>query len=321
MGEDMIDLNTCNFVVYGFRNSYNTFGHIQEAWYRALQYKFPDRKVSWVDEMNVEDADFSNAVVMTVNVANLVKMPKRKDAFYIIHNLDETTKAAFGGDLRQYSVMNYGMYTSTTKLGQDDIEVGFETYLSLQGHEAYTTTILRWGTDLFPHEIEANKPTQVFDESKTDVNFVGTIYHNVHDPFAKACRENGIKFNAIGGFTGTAPVSIAENVRLVRESYMAPAIGDVYHAKVGYIPCRTYKNISYGRLPLTNNRYAQEFFKGRLIFNEDTYQLFYDAKKALREYKLADLHQLMDEVAANHTYLTKVDSLLKAVKLTQEARG
>jgi hypothetical protein len=289
MGENMIDLNTCNFVVYGFRNSYDTFGHIQEAWYRALKFKFPDRKVSWVDEMNVEDADFTNAVVFTVNVADLQKLPKRKDCFYIIHNLDESTKAAFG-DLRQYSVMNYGMFTSTTNLSQDDIEVGFEMYLALQGHEAYTSVILRWGTDLFPHEIEANKPTSVFNEGSKEVNFVGTIYHNVHDPFARACSENGIKFNAIGGFTGTAPVSIAENARLVRASYMAPAIGDVYHAKVGYIPCRTYKNISYGCLPMTNNKYAQEFFKGRLVYNDDTYKLFYEAREVLKNYKLADLH-------------------------------
>ena len=55
-----------------------------------------------------EDADFTNALVLTINVANLRSLPKRKDCFYVIHNLDESTKAIFG-DLRQYSVMNYGM--------------------------------------------------------------------------------------------------------------------------------------------------------------------------------------------------------------------
>jgi hypothetical protein len=320
MDKNMINLDTCNFVVYGFRNNYNTFGHIQEAWHRALKFKFPDRKVYWVDEMNPEDADFTNALVLTVNVADLQGLPKRKDCFYAIHNIDETTKAFFE-DIRQYSVMNYGLYTSTTNLSKDDIEVGFETYLSLQQHEAYTSMILRWGTDLFPHEIEANKPTQVFNQGSREINFVGTIYHNVHDPFSKACEENGIKFNGIGGFTGTAPVSIQENARLVRASYMAPAIGDAYHSKVGYIPCRTYKNISYGCLPLTNNRYAQESFKDRLIYNDDTYRLFYDARVRLPQIELGMLHQLMDEVAANHTYLTKIDSLLHAVQITQEKRG
>jgi hypothetical protein len=316
----MINLDTCNFVVYGFRNSYNTFGHIQEAWYRALKYKFPDRKVSWVDEMNPEDADFTNAVVFSVNVANLSGLPKRKDCFYVIHNTDETTKEFFG-DMRQYSVMNYGMYTSTTNLTPDNIEVGPETYFTQQAHEAYSCVILRWGTDLFPHEIEANKPTRVFNEDSKEINFVGTVYENVHGPFRTACQENGIRFVTMGGFSGAAPVSIEENVRLVRASYMAPAIGDKYHAKVGYIPCRTYKNISYGCLPLTNNRYAQEAFQGRLIYNDDTYKLFYEAREQLKSYKLADLHQLMDEVAEKHTYLTKIDSVMKAAKMTLEARS
>src|SRR6266702_4182620 len=163
MANNMINLDTCKFIIYGFRNRYNTFGHIHEAWYRALKFKFPNREDYWVDEQSDRgDADFSNALVLSINVADFSGLPKRTDCFYAIHNLDERVKKHFG-DLKQYSMMNYGLYTSTTKLGQDDIEIGFETYLSLQQHEDYTTMVLRWGTDLFPHEIEANKPTQVFN--------------------------------------------------------------------------------------------------------------------------------------------------------------
>jgi hypothetical protein len=97
------------------------------------------------------------------------------------------------------------------------------------------------------------------------------------------------------------------------------AIGDRYHGKVGYLQCRLYKTISYGVMPVTNNPYAQSAFKDRLIFNEDTYRLFHDAKEQLPKVKLETLHDLMDEVARNHTYLTKVDGLLNAVRLTQES--
>ena len=317
----MIDTKTCKFVVWGFKNSYDTFRHIHEAWYRALKYKFYDRSVLWLDgDDDISQFDFSNTLFLTMNMVDLSKMPKRKDCFYVIHNTDERVAAAFGGDLSQYSVMNYGLYTSTTKL-TSEVEIGMETYFSSQLHAPYSCTILRWGTDLFPHEIMANKPTEIYNRESKEVNFVGTVYENVHGPFRKACLEKGINFNSFGGFTGQAPVSIEENQWLVRASHMAPAIGDKYHSKVGYIPCRTYKNISYGCMPLTNNPYAQEFFKGRLIFNEDTYQLFYDARKRLPEIELGVLHELMDEVAANHTYLTKIDSLLTGVNMTQEQRG
>src|SRR6266700_100945 len=105
----MINLDTCRFVIWGFRNSYNTFVHIFEAFHRALKFKFPNREVYWADDQNPEDANFENALVITINVADFKGLPKRKDCFYAVHNLDERVRAYFG-DLRQYSVMNYGIY-------------------------------------------------------------------------------------------------------------------------------------------------------------------------------------------------------------------
>lgn len=320
-GSVLINLNTNKFVVWGLRNTgYNTFRHIQEAWYRALKFKFPDREVLWIDDRtpDLDKIDFSNSLFLSVNVADLRLLPKRKDCFYVIHNTDESTKELFG-DISQYGYMNYGMHVSTNNPG-NDIEVGYEMYLSLQEHEKYTCVTLRWGTDLFPNEIEKNKAL-IFNPESKEINFVGTVYENVHGPFRRACLENGINFNTYGGYTGQAPLSIEENIWMVRASHFAPAIGDKYHAQVGYIPCRVYKNISYGRMPIINNKYAQEAFKGRLIHNDDTYKLFYDAKEQLPKIDISVLHDLMDEVAVNHTYVSKLDGILKAVRITQEARG
>jgi len=318
----MIDINTAKIVIWGLKTGeYNSFRHIHEAWYRAFKFKFPNRNVQWLDEHDdICQIDFSNTLFITVNVANLSNMPKRKDCFYAIHNLDNTAKVAFDGDFSGYSVMNYGLYTSTTEL-KDEIEVGHEMFFFSQLHAPYSCLILRWGTDLFPHEIETNKPTQVFNKESKEINFIGTIYPDVHGPFKRACLENGINFNAYGGYSGQAPVSIQENQWLVRSSHMAPAIGDNYHSRVGYSPCRVYKNISYGCMPLVNNPHVQRLFKDRLIFNEDTYQLFYDAKNQLPNIELDVLHQLMDEVSRDHTYVSKIDGLMRAVQLTQEARS
>jgi len=317
----MIDLKTNKFVIWGFKSSYNTFKHIQEAWYRALKFKFPDREVLWLDgQDNLDNIDFSNSLFLTVNVADLRLMPKRKDTFYVCHNTDEKVKELFG-DIGSYDFMNYGVYTLTTNV-DNDIKVGHDIYLSLQRHEKYSSTVLYWGTDLLPHEIEANKPTaQVFNQESRDVNFVGTIYGNVHNPFKKACLENGINFNAYGGYSGGTAVSVEENQWLVKASYMAPAIGDTYHNRdnVHYFPCRTAKNISYGCFPITNNIASKKIFPD-LIFNEETRQLFYDAKEALPKIKIDTLHKLMDEVAQNHTYVTKLNGLLEAVRITQESR-
>jgi hypothetical protein len=101
---------------------------------------------------------------------------------------------------------------------------------------------------------------------------------------------------------------------------MAPAINTPDHNVVGYIPCRIFKNISYGRMPFTNNKHVPGLFRNRLIFNEDTYQLFFDARDQLPYVPVSTLHALMDEVAEKHTYITKIDSLLNAIRVTQESR-
>jgi hypothetical protein len=113
---------------------------------------------------------------------------------------------------------------------------------------------------------------------------------------------------------------VEENVRLIQASYMAPAISDKLHARIGYIPCRVFKNISYGQVPLTNNKFANDFFQGRLIHNPDVRQLFFDGREQLAKYELKTLHNLMNEVAEKYTYLNKVDVLLQAAKLVQESR-
>lgn len=315
----MVNLNNCNFCLWGFRNKYDTFGHIHEAWYRAMKFKYPERQVLWVDDdSDTTNVDFSNTVFLSVNVAGMNNLPKRGDCFYVVHNTDDVVKASFGGDLSHYGFMNLGINCAANDQSSN-IEVGPDAYLSLQPWEKYTSMVIRWGTDLLPHEVMANKPTaMIYNPESKIINFVGSGYENVQEPFARACQENGILFKRVGSFGG--PVSREENERLVKESHMAPAINVIDHNKVGYIPCRVFKNISYGRMPFTNNKYVQAVFNNRLIFNEDTYQLFYDVKEQLPHTKLELLHTLMDEVAEKHTYVTKIDSLLNAVRITQENR-
>jgi len=107
---------------------------------------------------------------------------------------------------------------------------------------------------------------------------------------------------------------VEENVRLIQESYIAPAINIPYQTEVGYIPCRIFKNISYGQFGVTNSSAVYDFFKGRVIYNSDPYRLFYDARERLPEVPLSLLHSLMDEVAKKHTYLNKIDALMKSAR-------
>lgn len=296
----MLNLDTCKFCVWGFKNSYNTFRHILEAFYRAL--KFMGREVMWLDEgSDLSGIDFSNTFFISMEYA-VRGMPKRKDCFYAIHNIESRAKEYLSG----FPLLNYGLYVNSMNVDGWE-ELASDTFFHIQSWETYSSVVFRWATDLLPPEIEANKPNAVFRFGSREANFVGTAIEEL-TPFARACSENGLDFRV------HSQVSIEENVRLIQRSYIAPAINIPWQTEVGYVPCRIFKNISYGQMGVTNNLAAYNLFKGRVVYNSDPYQLFYDARDQLVSISLKSLHELMDEVGKNHTYLNKISALLEAAK-------
>lgn len=279
----MIDLKHCRFAIWGFANGpYDTFSHIFEGMYRAL--KFLNREVIWVDAAsNLEGIDWRNTFFISQNMVfarELWSIPLRDDCFYCVHN----------GFPAEVKPLIAGLDT-----------LGFP---------------VMWATDMLPPDIERNKPSEVFRRESKVINYVGShwpVNEKELGEFERACQENGIELRIVG--SGRGAVSIEENVRLVRESYMAPAIQGQQQLDVDYLPCRIYKNISYGQMGITNSRAVNDAFQGRLIFNPDPYQLFYDARERLEQVTLSELHWLMDFVAEKHTYINRLDDLLRDARL------
>ena len=329
----MIDLDNCNFVVWGYKNVYHTHSHIHEGFYRAL--KLSGKKVEWLDEVDdIKYIDFSNTFFITNhdctyengywpwNIERKSKIPIRDDCFYVIHGLrDNATvldifrnhKNIMSWNVLSMSNMrhNLGLYTNKTSGNEIFLDTD-SPFDILNKHLEF-----RWATDLLPYEIEANKPNEMLSLKNKTINWVGTIWH-VNEKelgeFINACDDDGTEFLHIGaGQNGI--VSIEENIRLIRESYMAPAISGTHHLSEGYVPCRIFKNISYGQYVITNNSKANEIFGKKLIFNNDPYKLYYEAKEKLQSIKIEDLHSLMDEVAQKHTYLNRIAVMMQAAKM------
>jgi hypothetical protein len=98
---------------------------------------------------------------------------------------------------------------------------------------------------------------------------------------------------------------------------MCPAIQGRDQVEQGYVSCRLFKNISYGQMGLTCSAYANELFGGRLVYNPDAYRLFYEARERLQSMPVAELHSLMDEVAAKYTYLNKVEAIIRSIQILE----
>lgn len=295
-------------VLWGHKLHHNTFYYINYAYERTFKYLGYD--VYWFDDNDdTSHFDFNNSLFFTEGQVDK-KIPSRDDCFYVLHNCDyEKYKDLFSKN----KAIHMQVYTDDV-LKYNCVKISDFIYADYIGKCIY----FPWATDLLPPEIELNKPSKVFNRESNTINWVGTIggerFGNIDqiNPFKKACQENNINFNQ------TMLVSMTDNINLIKASYMAPTITGKWQSEVGYIPCRIFKNISYGQMPLTNSSHIYELFHHKVIYNHNTYQLFYDAKNSLEKMLLEELHSLMDFVKDNHTYLNRIDTIITFINKIQE---
>ncbi len=319
----MIDLNTAKFCIWGYLNEdYNTYKHIHEGFLRALQYM--GKQVIWLDDKNdLTGVDLSNTIFISEGL-RAHNVPLRDDAFYVVHNIDASNSLHhFDG----WPLLKWGVRCMRVPLPPGYTQLGAETYLwrddKPNQFSGYPSAMdFPWATNLLPHEIVANKPNRVFRNDSKVVHWVASGWQGAvqaQKEFARACTESGVKFQR-NGHGWTQEVSFAENERLIKESFIAPALASPHQIDVGYIPCRLLKNVSYGQYPVSNSDSVHRLFSGRTIYTPDAYQLFYDARAHLPEVSLAELHAVMDYVAENHTYVNRVNEILAAIRILLESK-
>ena len=117
-----------------------------------------------------------------------------------------------------------------------------------------------WGTDLFAEEFM----DPVYKPYSQDVTFVGAVWGEVNngvelgnvdmiETLKLLCADNGLRFKHL------TQVSYQANVNSVRESRLAPGFAGNWQVQHNYLPCRVFKNISYGVVGFTNVPALQTF--------------------------------------------------------------
>lgn len=258
----------------------------------------------WLDETDdISNFDFSNSLFLTECQADK-NLPIRNDCFYILHNCEFKKYEHLYKNNQCILLQVYTNDCLKYKLEKLDPFV----YANYQEK----IICMPWATDLLPDEIDEIKNNVSTIIRTNQVNFIGTIGGGVHgneneiNPFVKACQENNIEFQTLINFKTTAE----ENQKIIQNSYMAPALQGKWQCDNGYIPCRIFKNVSYGQYPITNSKTVAELFNNKIVYNANTYQLFYDAQKKLNNLNLQELYDAMDFVRDNHTYINRINTLL-----------
>lgn len=289
-------------IIWGHKlDGKHTHSWIHWAFARAFAYlKY---ETLWLDDYdNINGIDFSNSLFITEGQVDN-NIPLRNDCRYILHNCSrEKYKALF--DLN--NCIELQVYTHKCRKGTVE-----KIAKCIYQNKNKKTIYMPWATDLLPHEIEANmKALSSIPKQKT-IAWIGTIgdgeFGNKPElnPFLDAATADGMTIVT----KGSCRIDMKENNELVRTAYMAPAIVGSWQLKEGYIPCRIFKNISYGAAGITNSKAVYKLFNKHIIYNQDTQQLYYDAKQRLDSMKLYEQLALMETVKTKHTYLNRIQHL------------
>lgn len=292
-------------IIWGHKLHSHTHSYVHNGFYNAFTHMgFP---TYWFDDRDkVDDFDFADCLFLTEGQVDK-NIPLRHDCQYMLHNCTDPKYRT----LPKKNFIAFQVFTESIFSVPNLIKLDTCIYYDLAGRCIY----MPWATDLLPDEIDAVKTSLSSQPTLPQVYWVGTVgdgtFGNIHQlkPFMKACEENGIAFIVKHN------LSLEEHIAAIGSSLIAPAIVGKWQAEQGYIPCRIFKNISYGKMGVTNSRHVYELFEKKIVYNPDTYQLFYDAKQKLETMDREELFELMDVVKAKHTYLNRTGALLDFLQL------
>jgi hypothetical protein len=281
-------------LIWGLKDVFHTHRYIHKAFYRtARKLALP---VIWCDDSELCQK-YMKEHSLVIALGSYVKhLPFLENVFYCIHNPKKELPVIVTKD----KFLSLKVFRGHSPDYKNFVSWDFETFFNNDDR----TLVQSWGTDLFPWEFY--KP--VFPLESKQFNWVGSIWNpNKHilEELKIHLKKRGIEFCHFQRTTQE------ENIELIRKSRLAPAIGNTDQIKSGYIPCRFYKNISYGQFAFTNIPALQNTFSDCLVPG-DTIAELVDNTLKLKEKEYLALIIKQQQAIKRQTYLHKLFHIVKA---------
>lgn len=295
-------------IIWGHKHNGNTFSYIHSSYFKTFRslgfetYYFDDE-----DARYLANFDFENCLFITEEHAQ-AKIPLRKSSKYILHHTDNTKYIE-----NNLYFINYSNYQRFCEHGNSPNFPGYtvEQVDDFAFWDKKNKTLYQpWATDLLPHEIDVNTIIP-YDIRKRTINYIGAIYdHNREnmEKFKTAAHEHGIEFIA-----EPKQISINKSHKLVKDSFITVDIRGPWHKQCGYLSCRVFKNISYGKFIGVNSENIKRVFGDYIAYEPDEYKLFEVTVDAYRNLDFSKMKEAMEYVKTKHTYINRIQNLLQSL--------
>jgi hypothetical protein len=297
-------------IVWGFPLHTHSHSYIHACWVKAFKYLGYD--TYWFSDDNYEqNFDYTNCLFITEGYADF-KIPLHKSNIYYVHVCVDPQRYLDAGvrfiDMRYNKSYNNDVnyeYNLDESLKQGKAQqISSVTYY--EDLEYYPAIYTSWATDLLPSEFDF---TLSNIDTENTVYFVGSAGPH-HNALIQALYKHNINFVHIDCWKN--PISFEDNIKLMQKSIINVDLRHDFHKNVGYIPCRVFKAISYGKIGITNSKRVQKLFGENNIIYHDNVDILVDMALQNKDNKELLLRQ-MKYVQENHTYLNRIDDLLNCL--------
>jgi hypothetical protein len=333
-------------VIWGLPLYSHTHSFIHASFYKAFQHL--GCETYWFHSGNYPDPslfDYSNCLFFSEGFAD-EGIPLNDTATYFIHNSIDPSKYVNKGlrlvdirfNVKEINDLNYSFVLDKNKLrsidsvtfydaNADDGVLSDEKKRGVFGYEA---VYMIWATNLLPEEFNFDDR---FLKRDNKFYFVGTLGGSPALEMQKVVttlQQFNIEFVNFNPWQ--TPLTFEQNMELMKKSIIALDVrgSDAYHTnsggmievngkpvtggnhkKIGYIPCRLLKQISYGRMPGTNSEAVRDLLGDYVIYNDDESQLPIDCLEFERKPNNDLVYEAMKHIQENHTFINRANALVK----------
>lgn len=319
-------------IIWGYPLYSHTHSFVHYGWYKAFKHLGYD--TYWFDDNNYPlDFDFNDCLFIAEGWADN-KIPILSTSIYFVHvcrnpskylekncrlidirfNVRKTKDASYDYTRNDAELTNLDAF-SFYESKANDLALN-ETYRkNISGYEAI---YLLWATDLLPDEI---KYDTAFLERTNTIHYVGSYWSangKELQEFKDCVEAKGLIFDLRDPWK--IKTTNEEAIEFIKKSYIAPdirgtgatcngvAANECNHLRTGYIPCRIFKNMSYGQLGISNSPAVQELMGDYIVYSEKISEILEKAEPYRNN--RAKILDGMVYVKNNHTYLNRVANLM-----------
>ncbi len=296
------------FIHWGHMPFTHTHAYVAAAFVKA--FKFLGYESAHIDgtevARNIYPPLISGSLILTEGQVD-AKLPRDKDATYILHNCDVDSYRRAGC---RYIVLQ--VYTRDC-LNQKVEKLAPFTFWDRENRTLYQP----WATDLLPHEIDVN--VNCIGKRGNVCPYVGTVgagkFGNIEQviPFQAACEADGKQWR------NYCLKNDDKHREIIQTAFLAPSLQGAWQLEKHYIPCRAFKNVSYGHLGLFNLPVLEEIFGTSCVTHADGARLYHIGRQVMEDEQHSDwmIRGAMLNVRNNHTYLNRIHMILKCLEECQ----